>query len=802
MSKFICVHGHFYQPPRENPWLELIEYQDSAYPYHDWNERISAECYEPNTASRIIDSSGKIKEMVNNYSKMSFNFGPTLLSWMEKYNNHTYQKILESDKLSQEHFSGHGSALAQVYNHIIMPLANRKDKETQVIWGKEDFKSRFGRDPEGMWLAETAVDTETLEVLAEQGIKFTILAPRQAKAYKSIEDDEWIDVSDASVDPTTPYLCNLPSGKQIVLFFYDGPVSQKIAFGGLLNSGEFFANELTNAFDDDREHNQMVHIATDGESYGHHHKNGDMALAYCLNYITENNLASITNYGEFLANNPPVYEAQIIDNSSWSCGHGVERWRDNCGCNSGREGWNQLWRKPLRESLDKLRDDSSIIYEKLMKKYHKSPWDIRNRYIDVVLNRSMENIEKFFAENFKADLSQSDKTTILKLLEMQRNALLMYTSCGWFFDEISGIETVQVIQYAAKVIQYVFDLSNKDLESDFLEILKTAPSNVHKDTLYIYNNYVKPTKLDLERVSADCAIASLFEDYSEQVKVGCFNAIKSEYLKKEAGKNKLATGILKVFSEITLEEEEFIFAVTHLGDTNIKGGIKKLDNSLNQIQDELNNVFEIGDITQVLSLIDQYFDNTFTLWDIFRDEQRKVLDQILESNYANVEASYRQIYNDNYSTMSFLKHLNIQIPEAIYMSAQHVLTLEMNNMLRSDNINIQQLDKTIDDINKWGVSINQSALTYLADKLLSKLLSEFSDQLNDIESLKYIENILSSISRLQISKNFRKSQDIYFRINKDSIEEINEKINSEDQENQDWSRLFNNVGEYLRIDLN
>ena len=291
MNKFVCIHGHFYQPPRENPWLDEVEVQDSAFPYHDWNERVTAESYARNADARILDDSQRIVDIVNNYSKISFNFGPTLLSWMEKKDPEIYRSIVEADRLSQKNFSGHGSAIAQVYNHMIMPLANSRDKRTQVIWGIKDFEFRFKRKPEGMWLAETAVDLETLDIMAEQGIKFTVLAPHQAKGR---------------VDPHVPYRCHLPSGRKICIFFYDGPIALGVAFEGLLNNGEQFARRLTNDFSSSDPNAQLVHVATDGETYGHHHKFGDMALAYCLHYIEEHQLAQLTVYGEFLEKFPPT----------------------------------------------------------------------------------------------------------------------------------------------------------------------------------------------------------------------------------------------------------------------------------------------------------------------------------------------------------------------------------------------------------------------------------------------------------------------------------------------------------------
>ena len=435
MERYICIHAHFYQPPRENPWLEAIELQDSAYPYHDWNERITAECYAVNAVSRILDSEDHIIELVNNYSKISFNFGPTLLSWLESKAPDVYLAILEADRESQKHFSGHGSALAQPYNHMIMPLANKRDRRTQILWGIADFERRFKRKPEGMWLPETAVDIETLDMLAESGIKFTILAPHQAAQVRRIGGRARRDVRGGLIDPTQAYEQRLPSGRRIALFFYDGPVSRAVAFEGLLSSGENLANRLAGVFSEDRDWPELVHIATDGESYGHHHRFGDMALAYALNHIESKPLAKLTNYGEFLEKNPPTHQVEIIEKTSWSCVHGIERWWSNCGCNSGgHPDWNQEWRRPLREALDWLRDAIAPPYERLSLKFLKDPWAARNDYISVVLDRSPENVEAFFARHGARAHSAEETTAALKLLEMQRHAMLMYTSCGWFFE--------------------------------------------------------------------------------------------------------------------------------------------------------------------------------------------------------------------------------------------------------------------------------------------------------------------------------------------------------------------------------
>ena len=501
-EKYICIHGHFYQPPRENPWLEIVAFEESAQPYHDWNARITAECYAPNSVARIMDSQWRIIGTVNNYSKISFNFGPTLLSWLSDHEPKLYESILGADKESAKNFSGHGSAIAQVYNHMIMPLANKRDKETQVIWGIKDFQKRFGRDPEGMWLPETAVNIETLETIAENKIKFTILAPHQALKIRKIGEKDWTDVTGEKIDPRRGYVCKLPSGKTINLFFFDKLIATGTAFGDLLSSGEVFAKKLMEGFKgSENMANPLVNLATDGETYGHHHPHGDMTLAYCL-YILENEkLAKLTNYAEFLESHPAEFEVEIQENTSWSCSHGIERWKSDCGDNTGKPGWKQLWRKPLREAMDWLRDQIAPKFEAEAAKYLKDPWSARNSYIGVVLDRSRENVERFFAENRSKELNEDEKRRVLKLLELERQAMLMYTSCGWFFDEISGIETVQVMMYAARAIQLAKEVLGLELENGYTKILENAPSNIpqFENGAKTYNILVKPAVTDLRK---------------------------------------------------------------------------------------------------------------------------------------------------------------------------------------------------------------------------------------------------------------------------------------------------------------
>jgi alpha-amylase/alpha-mannosidase (GH57 family) len=501
MERYVCIHGHFYQPPRENAWLESVERQESAYPYHDWNERVTAECYLPNTSSRILDKDGYIERIVNNYASMSFDFGPALLDWLEKNDPAVYRAIIDADRQSRQRFSGHGSAMAQAYNHIIMPLANHRDRYSQVAWGIRDFERRFGRKPEGMWLPETAVDLETLDIMAELGIIFTVLAPHQAGRVRQIGARNWKNVPHAAIDPTRAYVIHLPSQRRINLFFYDGPISHAVAFEDILKSGETFAKRLTDAFSEKSDHPQLVNIATDGETYGHHHRFGDMALAFALEHIKTNNLAKVTNYGEFLEKFPPTHEVAIIEKTSWSCVHGVDRWWSACGCKAGtgsHPDWNQAWRTPLRNAFDWLRDTLAGKYEEAAGRFFKDPWAARNGYIDVILDRSPQSVRNFFGRYAARELNEAEQTTALKLLEMQRHAMLMYTSCGWFFDELSRPEPLQVIQYAGRAVQLAQELFGGEVEEGFLKILEQAKSNIPEqgDGRRIYERLVRPAMIE------------------------------------------------------------------------------------------------------------------------------------------------------------------------------------------------------------------------------------------------------------------------------------------------------------------
>ncbi len=688
-ERYLCVHAHFYQPPRQDPWLEEIEAEESAAPFHDWNERITTECYAPNAAARIVDGDGRLLEIYNNYAAISFNFGPTLLAWLEKADPTTYQEIIAADRLSRTSRDGHGNAMAQAYNHIIMPLANRRDKVTQVIWGIHDFRTRFERLPEGMWLPETAVDLETLDILAEHGMRFTILSPTQAKRVRMRGESAWRDVAGGQIDPSRPYRCLLPSGREIALFFYDGPIAKAIAFDGVLARGEMLIERLMGGFHDERNHTQLMHVATDGETYGHHHRFGEMALAYAQATIARKKLATLTNYGQYLERFPPEHVVEIIQNTSWSCAHGVERWRSDCGCQTGgKPGWHQRWRKPLREALDWVRDQLADLFEEEGKKLLSDPWAARDSYIAVILDRSHASVERFFQHHARRRLSDADVVLAIKLLEMQRHALLMYTSCAWFFAEISRIETVQMLVYAARAIQLAREVAGLELEAGFLDRLADAPSNLPQ--LYangrdVYLKRVRPMVATLRTVIADFAISALIEPESPRSALGVYEIREVGAQRDSRGSFTLATGRVRVQSQLTGESLQAIYAALasdgHDFRCSVKGYVDV--DEYTQLRDELFQLFLQRSLTEVVRALDARFgEDYFALSHLFPDEQRRLGQLLLTKTLDRFGRQCEEAYRTNQRLIDFIRTKHLPLPAPLRVAAESSLNAEISHVAR------------------------------------------------------------------------------------------------------------------------
>lgn len=801
MDRYVCIHCHFYQPPRENPWLEAIELQDSAYPYHDWNQRITAECYAPNATARILDSEDRIVSIINNYSKISFNFGPTLLSWLQQKNPEVYGAILEADRQSQERFSGHGSALAQAYNHMILPLANRRDKYTQVLWGIRDFEHRFGRFPEGLWLPETAVDVESLEVLAELGIRFTLLAPYQARRARK-RGGRWRDVTGGRIDPTLPYEVPLPSGRTITVFFYDGPISRAVAFERLLVRGEYLAERLLGAFPGEREAPALVHIATDGETYGHHHRHGEMALAYALHHIESNQLAQITNYGEYLERHPPTHQAEIYEQTSWSCVHGVERWWRDCGCNSGGHlDWNQGWRTPLRNSLDWLRESLAPLFEEKARPFLKDPWAARNDYVQVILDRAPANIEAFLALHAGRKLEPAESVEVLKLMELQRHAMLAYTSCGWFFDELSGIETVQVIQYAGRALQLAREFGYHQLEGQFLERLAEAKSNIpeHRDGAHIYEKFVNPAMVDLEKVGAHYAISSLFEPYEQEARIYPYSVKRQDYHQLEAGKARLAVGRACFTSEITRESALLTFGVLHWGDHNLNCGVREFkgEEAYQALVEGASFPFERADFPEIIRLMDKQFgESSYTLKSLFRDEQRKIINLILESTLTEAAGAYRQVYDHHAPLMRFLADLGAPLPVVLRMTAEFVLNGQLRRTFEEETLDLERIRTLLDVARRERITLDAAGLGYALQTSVETLMTRFRREPSNLSWLQRMQAVIELVRSLPFEVQLWKVQNVYYEMLGSVLPEFRARA---DEEAQNWVSQFVALGEGLSV---
>jgi alpha-amylase/alpha-mannosidase (GH57 family) len=675
--RLLTLHGHFYQPPRENPWIEEIEVQDSAEPFHDWNERIAVECYGPNGAARLKGAEDRIQEIVNNYRHLSFNFGPTLLAWLERFRPDVYARVLEADAQSVED-RGHGNALAQGYSHAILPLASPRDRLTQIRWGLADFRRRFQREAEGFWLPETAADTPTLAALAGEGIRFTVLSPYQARRVRP-PGGEWQDASDARFDPTRPYRVRAGE-REMVVFFYDGHIARDLAFGGALSSADALVRRLQGGFDPGRRHPEILTIAFDGETLGHHKKGGDEVLAAAVRRLSREGDPRIVNLGQALDLLPAEWEAEIAQGSSWSCAHGVERWRSDCGCQVGGEpGWRQAWREPLLQALEGLRDRLGEIFEREAARLLPDPWRTRDRFVEVVLDPERRDAEGFLRREAGRSLGEEEVVKALRLLEMQRQALLMFTSCGWFFAEISGLETVQVMKYAARATQLARDATGIDLEPAFENALARAPSNreSYGDGRRVYEALVKPSVVTLDGVAAHLAIASAVRAAPDQGAVFCYRYRLEGRREAQSGPATLSSGRMLLESVTTRERTDVLSCVLHFGAADFRCGIAPFRGAAQQAEVEgaLYAKLERVSFARVLREIDRFFPGRdYALRDLFLDERRRVARSLLEGTLRRYEADYQEIFEDNERLMEFLREIDSPIPGPLRVAADVTLT--------------------------------------------------------------------------------------------------------------------------------
>jgi alpha-amylase/alpha-mannosidase (GH57 family) len=692
---YVTLHGHFYQPPRENPYIGAIERQDSAAPFHNWNERICHECYRPNAFARILNDVGEVVEIVNNFEYLSFNIGPTLMSWLEQYDTEVYQRILEADRNSCLRLNGHGNAIAQVYNHIILPLANRQDKITQIRWGKADFQARFNRETEGMWLAEAAVDYATIDVLIQEGIKFIVLAPSQVQRCRPTApevdptgaDYPWQDVGGGQIDPTRPYRCFLAGGDRsrdyIDIFVYDGPISRGMGFEDVLNSSEQFANRVAQAIRPDREKAQLISIATDGETFGHHKRSTEKSLAYAFRNVLPQRGWTITNFAHFLSLHPPTWEVEIKPVTAWSCAHGVARWQADCGCGGEGGVWHQKWREPLRDSLDWLRDQLTQVYTELGEMLFQDPWAARNDYIAVLQAQAQpltsEVRDRFLAHHQHHPLSTAEQVDAFRLLELQRYALLMYTSCGWFFEELSRPEGVQILRYAAKAIALAGEVSGTNLEPEFIEHLALAPSNVEQfgTGAGVYNQLVLPSQVTLHQIVANYAMTSLFRVYPEESRTYCYQTHQFDCETHRMGNLNLAIGHLQLTADSTEETTQVIFAVLHMGGWDFHCVIQPFTGRpyYTALKQALFDQLQQASVSRLVLAMNQYFgDRYYGIQNLFAEDRQHLLDLLSQNTLMRLAQMYTQVYRDNYGLLTAFCQDGREAPQELRVAAQVALS--------------------------------------------------------------------------------------------------------------------------------
>ena len=781
---YVTIHGHFYQPPRENPYLDTIERQPSAAPFHDWNERIHHECYRPNANARILNNQGEVVGIVNNFEYLSFNIGATLMSWLEKYDRETYQRIIDADSKSCDRLNGHGNAIAQVYNHIILPLANERDKHTQIRWGKEDFRSRFGRDTEGMWLAETAVDYATLEALVAEGIKFIILAPSQAERCRTIptkeeSDPQWHEVGGSQIDPTRPYRCFLSNDRYIDIIFYDGPISRDMGFSDVLNHSSHFVSRLGLAVRGDHRPSQLISVATDGETFGHHKGGTEKCLAYAFTQEFPNRKWTVTNFAHYLSISPPTWEVILKPVTAWSCAHGVARWQDDCGCGGGG-GWHLKWRRPLRDSLDWLRDRLITVYDDMGRQFFRDPWLARDEYIQVILNRSPENVETFLNRHCIRSLAPSEQIDALRLLEMQRHALLMYTSCGWFFEEISRPEGVQILRYAARALELAAEVAGVQLEQEFRDRLDFAPSNVDsfKTGAEVYRQLVVSAQISFKQVAAHYAISSLFTSYPQQERVYCYNAYQLDYQLQRMGALTLAVGQLRLVSEITWESAHLVFAVLHLGGWDFHCCIQPFTgrNAYTKLKDKLFDALKQASAAHTIIAMTQIFgDETFSLQNLFAEERHRIMKLLSQETLSRVDQLYTQVYRDNYGVLMAFHRDELPVPQELQVAAEIALStrcLHYIKALKSDSSDVQvflsnmaELEAIATEANQLHCNLNIAKAKPSLERLILRSLSSLLEAGNPdtlSSDIQRLERLINLGNQLHLELCLDKCQEFYF----------------------------------------
>ncbi len=731
----IIIHGHFYQPPRENPWTGAIEPQESAAPYHDWNERITAECYTPNARSRVLDHRGRVNAVVNNYEHLSFNFGPTLLSYMAEHHPMTYQHILKADTVSVRERK-HGNAIAQAYNHMILPLATPADRWTQIMWGLYDFRARFGRPATALWLPETACNDATLADLARAGMRFVIMAPSQAQSISFIGSGNWVDVSNATIPLHQPYLCRTPQGTIAVLFYHAG-LSRGVAYEHLLRNAGVFADRILEAAHEGptTPGDRLVLVCTDGESYGHHEPMGDMCLAYLASRELPNRGLTLTNPHVYLDEHPPLWEVRLKPGrdglgTAWSCAHGVGRWREDCGCSTGgAAGWNQGWRAPLRRAFNRLRERLDLIFEHEGEKIFRDPWLARDHYIEVILGGTRQK-KGFFARHARRALSADEQARALQLLEMERHGMLMYTSCGWFFSDLSGIETVQNLRYAERAAQFAAAIAGRPQDQEYRRELSLARSNIQAlgNGLTLVTHFVIPSALLPNKIAAHYAILTVLDPQTSERPLYHFQITMENSRTARLGLFLGFAGTVHITIERTGESGTFEVVVVTGPNLQLKAFVRGVrSHGRAPDLDRLLRAFQRNGFGVACGALQSDYDECFGLADMLLELRQQAVSALQHPLLEEIGAVYEDIFNRHEESFLALLPLGIGLPEELKLVAGYAGSRRFNRLIAglSDERTALMAFEQAKRVEQLGAPLDRGP----AAALLSRHLAERLDQI-------------------------------------------------------------------------
>lgn len=771
MKKYVIIHGHFYQPPRENPWIDVIETQDSAAPYHDWNERVYDDCYRPNAYSRLLDAQGAILDIHNNYRTMSFNFGPTLFSWLEQRHIGTARRIIDADRESAAALDGHGNAMAQVFNHLIMPLASRRDQLTQIRWAKHYFRDRFRREPEGMWLAETAINMETVTCLIEEQIRFVVLSPAQAEAVRPLDGGgQWTPVRQG-LDTRYAYRVyqadragNRCNG-YLDIFFFNQALSREASFDGLLKDAQILGKGINAAFDSNASGDQAVILATDGETFGHHKPFGDMCLAYFFRKIAPALDIIPVNFGYFLARNPPRKEVRLLDafgeGTSWSCIHGVGRWARDCGCvTGGQPSWKQAWRAPLREALQKVKTHVDAEYEASCAAANLDPWALRDAYITVHDDPSLQKFIRFLEEHGGGKKITEEKAMALrKLLEAQKYMQYAFTSCGWFFSDIGGLEAVQNIAYAARALQMGTGAARQQaLLQEFITDLDAAASNVKGITgKTIFKEHLQPS-LAHEKILAFTAAIEKTIGFtkSDTIRLFNYNVSLRQLSTVESGILSFHRFDAAVENEMTGEQSRWAVLVSHRERAEVRGWVVAAADFGRKIS---------GNVEPEIWM-EHPAAQSLTLTDIFQTSKEHMADYIHQNIFKDTYTRYSAWMLKNEQELDFLSRLNYPMPLYCLAPLTFVYHQQWNNLIRrlehrgdEDEVaaKLRGCAKMREQF-KISFDIKESAI--LLERVIIKELSELAGKLS-AETCRRIEYLLNIVDRFKIPVSKHTMEDIF-----------------------------------------